>query len=83
MEVMVRIDGYHGHKGWNWVRGHFLAMDKGTIRGMLGAQVFNIEVPDQVWHADRGILARAAESGRSKARLRPGAAQTINLRKRV
>jgi hypothetical protein len=44
MEVMVRIDGYHDHKGWNWVRGHFLAMDKGTIRGMLGGQVFNIEV---------------------------------------
>jgi hypothetical protein len=44
MEVMVRIDGYHDHKGWNWVRDHFLAMDKGTIRGMMGAQVFNIEV---------------------------------------
>jgi hypothetical protein len=44
MEIMVRIDGYHDHKGWNWVRDHFLAMDKGTIRGMLGAQVFNIEV---------------------------------------
>jgi hypothetical protein len=44
MEVLVRIDGYHDHKGWNWVRDHFLAMDKGTIRGMLGAEVFNIEV---------------------------------------
>lgn len=44
MEVIVRIDGYHDHKGWNWVRDHFLAMDKGTIRGMLGAEVFNIEV---------------------------------------
>jgi hypothetical protein len=44
MEIMVRIDGYHDHKGWNWVRDHFLAMDKGTIRGLLGAQVFNIEV---------------------------------------
>lgn len=44
MEVMVRIDDYHGHKGWNWVRGHFLAMDKGTVRGMIGAEVFNIEV---------------------------------------
>jgi hypothetical protein len=44
MEVMVRIDGYHDHKGWNWVRDRFLSMDKGTIRGMLGAQVFNIEV---------------------------------------
>src|SRR5579872_5625469 len=44
MEVMVRIDGYHDHHGWNWVRGHFLSMDKGTVRGMLGAQVFNVEV---------------------------------------
>ncbi len=44
MEVMVRIDGSHEHKGWNWVRGHFLAMDKGTVRGMIGAQVFNVEV---------------------------------------
>jgi hypothetical protein len=44
MEVMVRIDGSHEHKGWNWVRGHFLAMDKGTVRGAMGAQVFNVEV---------------------------------------
>ena len=44
MEVRVRIDGYHDHKGWNWVRGHFLAMDKGTVRGLIGAEVFNLEV---------------------------------------
>jgi hypothetical protein len=44
MEVMVRIDGSHDHKGWNWVRGHFLAMDKGTVRGAIGAEVFNLEV---------------------------------------
>lgn len=44
MEVLVRIDNYHDHKGWNWVRDHFLAMDKGTIRGLIGAEVFNIEV---------------------------------------
>src|SRR6266436_10155422 len=44
MEVMVRTDGSHDHKGWNWVRGHFLAMDKGTVRGMIGAEVFNVEV---------------------------------------
>jgi hypothetical protein len=44
MEVMVRIDGYHDHKGWDWVRGRFLSMDKGTVRGMIGAQVFNLEV---------------------------------------
>lgn len=44
MEVVVRIDDYHTTHGWNWVRGHFLAMDKGTVRGMIGAQQFKIEV---------------------------------------
>ncbi len=44
MEVLVRIDGSHDHKGWTWVRGRFLSMDKGTVRGALGAQVFNVEV---------------------------------------
>jgi hypothetical protein len=44
MEVMVRIDGSHDHKGWNWAPGRSLAMDKGTVRGMIGAQVFNVEV---------------------------------------
>jgi len=45
LEVMVRIDETHGYHGWNWERGHFLSMDKGTTRGLLGAQVFNIELP--------------------------------------
>jgi hypothetical protein len=44
MEVMVRIDGYHDHKGWNWLRGRFLSMDKGTVRGAMGAQTFNVEI---------------------------------------
>ncbi len=51
MEVMVRIDGSHDHKGWNWVRGRFLAMDKGTIRGAIGAEVFNIEVRTRTGYA--------------------------------
>ena len=51
MEVMVRVDGYHDHKGWNWVRGRFLAMDKGTIRGMIGAQVFNVEIRTRTGYA--------------------------------
>lgn len=45
LDVMVRIDDVHNHKGWNWLRGHYLSMDKGTVRGMLGAQVFNIALP--------------------------------------
>jgi len=45
LEVMVRIDETHGYHGWNWVRGHFLSMDKGTTRGLIGAQVFKVELP--------------------------------------
>ncbi len=44
MQVRVRIDSSHDSKGWNWVNGRFLAMDKGTIRGMIGAQLVNVEV---------------------------------------
>jgi hypothetical protein len=44
LEVMVRVDDAHYYKGWNWVRGHFLSMDKGTTRGMIGAQVFKVEL---------------------------------------
>jgi hypothetical protein len=51
MEVMVRIDGSHDHKGWNWVGGRFLSMDKGTIRGAIGAQVFNVEVKTRTGYA--------------------------------
>lgn len=45
LEVEVRIDGNHSYHGWNWVRGTFLSMDKGTTRGMIGAQLFNIATP--------------------------------------
>ena len=45
LEVEVRVDDAHYFKGWNWVRGHFLSMDKGTVRGMIGAQVFNVKLP--------------------------------------
>ena len=27
------------------MRGHFLSMDKGTTRGLIGAQVFKVELP--------------------------------------
>ncbi len=45
LEVTVRIDDTHGYHGWNWERGHFLSMDKGTTRGLIGAHIFNIELP--------------------------------------
>ena len=44
-EVMVRVDDSHYFKGWNWMRNHSLSMDKGTVRGMMGAQVFKVELP--------------------------------------
>jgi hypothetical protein len=44
MEVTVRVDNSHSNHGWNWVNGHFLSMDKGTTREMLGAQVFKVEI---------------------------------------
>ena len=43
--VMVRVDDVHYRRGWNWERGHFLSMDKGTARGLMGAQVFKVELP--------------------------------------
>ena len=45
LEVEVRIDDYHSSKGWNWVRGHFLSMDKGTTRGMMSAELLRIALP--------------------------------------
>ena len=45
LEVMVRIDDTHTYHGWNWERGHFLSMDKGTTRGLIGSQVFKVELP--------------------------------------
>src|ERR1700675_3638590 len=45
LEVMVRIDDAHYYKGWNWAGGrNFLSMDKGTVRGLIGAQVFKVEL---------------------------------------
>jgi hypothetical protein len=43
MRVRVRVDNSHSDHGWNWVNGHFLAMDKGTTRQLLGAHLFRIE----------------------------------------
>ena len=45
LEVEVRVDDTHNYHGWNWVRDHFLSMDKGTTRGMIGAQIFNVALP--------------------------------------
>src|ERR1700693_2470925 len=47
MEVMVRVDDAHGYHGWNWIRDHFLSMDKGTTRALIGAHVFKVEIRGQ------------------------------------
>jgi len=43
MHVLVRIDDSHRTHNWNWVNGHFLAMDKDTARELIGAQLFRVE----------------------------------------
>lgn len=41
-EVVVRVDDKHSNHGWNW-NGRALAMDKGTTRELIGAQLFRVE----------------------------------------
>jgi len=43
MRVRVRVDDSHSEHSWNWIRGHFLAMDKGTTRELIGAHLFRVE----------------------------------------
>jgi hypothetical protein len=43
MRVRVRVDDSHSEHSWNWINGHFLAMDKGTTRELIGAHLFRIE----------------------------------------
>jgi hypothetical protein len=43
MNVMVRVDSSHSRHNWNWVNGHFLAMDEDTTRQMIGSQIFKVQ----------------------------------------
>jgi len=43
MRVLVRVDRSHGYHNWNWVNGNFLAMDKDTVRQMIGSTIFKIQ----------------------------------------
>ena len=45
LEVRIRVDDTHHYHGWNWIRGRFLSMDKGTTRELIGAQILKIEIP--------------------------------------
>ena len=65
-EVRVRVDDTHYFKGWNWMRSHSLSMDKGTVRGMIGAQVFKVELPTR--------------SGRQIAEFSPGGLNLDRIR---
>lgn len=67
LEVMVRIDEHHAYHGWNWERGHFLSMDKGTTRGLIGAQIFKVELPTR--------------SGRQIAEFTPGGLSIDQVRR--
>jgi hypothetical protein len=45
IQVRVRVNDTHHSHGWNWIRGRFLSMDKGTTRELIGAHIFKIELP--------------------------------------
>lgn len=43
--VMVRADDGHHRNGWNWINGRALSMDKGTVRELIGAHIFKVQLP--------------------------------------
>ncbi|SPE44215.1 exported hypothetical protein [Candidatus Sulfotelmatobacter sp. SbA7] len=43
MSVRVRVNNSSSRHHWNWVNGRFLAMDKDTVRQLIGAQIFKVE----------------------------------------
>ncbi len=67
LEVRVRVDDTNYRKGWNWMRGHFLTMDKGTVRGMIGAQVFNVQLPTRSGSQIAEFSPAGLDLGRIKA----------------
>jgi len=44
VQVVVRVDSHNDRHSWNW-DGHFLAMDKDSVRGLIGATVFKVQLP--------------------------------------
>src|SRR5580704_7718613 len=43
MGVRVRVDSSSSRHHWNWVQGRFLAMDKDTVRQLIGSNIFKVE----------------------------------------
>jgi hypothetical protein len=43
MRVRVRVDNSSSSHSWNWVNGNFLAMDKDTVRQLIGSKIFKVE----------------------------------------
>jgi hypothetical protein len=58
MEVTVRVDNAHSYHGWNW-GGRSLSMDKGTVRELIGANLFRVEFLGQ--RRQSGPAAHIAE----------------------
>ena len=69
MKVRVRVNNSSSRHNWNWVNGQFLAMDKDTVRQLIGAQIFKVEfeTPNVVtvfvcYSRNRTILSGAKRS---------------------
>lgn len=43
MSVRVRVNNSSSRHHWNWVNGKFLAMDKDTVRQLIGSNIFKVE----------------------------------------
>jgi len=72
LEVEVRVDGVHYFKGWNWLRGHYLSMDKGTAR-LDERPGFQHRAAHEKRPADRGVHTRRPEFRSRQTSLRPDA----------
>ena len=68
LEVRVRIDDVSQHQGWNWVRGHFLSMDKGTDSRPDRRPGLQDRTSHPQRAPDRRILPRRSESGPSASK---------------
>ncbi len=64
MEVMVRVNDSHSNHGWNWTP-DFLSMDKGTIRELIGANIFKV----QFLGTNGPVISEFSPAGLDQARI--------------